>query len=167
MPVLNLTCWSIDKSIWISGTDANHSLHWMTTCPLTCIVVNYETAYTGNACLPFRSWHLRGSICAINFSCMQALIGLYNSNACFLCLLNHLCSAAMLVNGQSDDELRPAGSESSRLAGKVEMHFFGHWWSICNDCFTLRVAAVVCRQLGLGYPLRLFNEENRAKVCSL
>ena len=110
---------------------------------------------------------IRGDLCAINFSCMQALIGLYNSNACFFCLLSHLCSAAMLVNGQSDDELRLAGFESSTLAGKVEMHFFGHWWSIYNDFFTLQEAAAVCRQLGLGYLVHLFNEGKRAKVCSL
>ena len=65
----------------------------------------------------------------------------------------------MLVNGQSDAELRLAGFESSRLAGRVEIHFFGRWWSICNDLFTLREAAVICRQLGLGYPVRLFNED--------
>jgi len=66
---------------------------------------------------------------------------------------------AIMVNGQSDGDLRLTGFESSRLAGTVEMHFFGQWYTICNDFFTLREAAVVCRQLGLGYPVRIFNED--------
>ena len=75
----------------------------------------------------------------------------------FVC--GHARSAAVLVNGQSAGELRLVGFESSRLAGTVEMHFFGLWYTICNDFFTLREAAVVCRQLGLGYPVRLFNAD--------
>ena len=65
----------------------------------------------------------------------------------------------MMVNGQVDSDLRLTGFESSRLAGTVEMHFFGNWYTICNDLFTLREAAVVCRQLGLGYPVRIFNQD--------
>ena len=65
------------------------------------------------------------------------------------------CFAAMMVNGQSDSDLRLTGFESSRLAGTVEMNFFGNWYTICNDFFTLREAAVVCRQLGLGYSYEL------------
>ena len=66
---------------------------------------------------------------------------------------------AMMVNGQADGTLRLTGFESSRLAGTVEMNFFGQWYTICNDFFTLREAAVVCRQLGLGYPVRIFNQD--------
>ncbi len=65
----------------------------------------------------------------------------------------------MMVNGQMNGDLRLTGFESSRLAGTVEMHFFGQWYTICNDLFTLREAAVVCRQLGLGYPVRIFNQD--------
>ena len=64
-----------------------------------------------------------------------------------------------MVNGQSDGDLRLSGFESSKLAGTVGMHFFGQWFTICNDFFTLREAAVVCRQLGLGYPVRIFNQD--------
>ena len=67
--------------------------------------------------------------------------------------------AAMMVNGQTDGDLRLTGFESSRLAGRVEMHISGQWYTICNDFFTLREAAVVCRQLGLGYPVRIFNQD--------
>ena len=67
--------------------------------------------------------------------------------------------AAMMVNGQADGDLRLTGFESSRLAGRVEIHFLGNWYTICNDFFTLREAAVVCRQLGLGYPVRIFNQD--------
>ena len=74
---------------------------------------------------------------------------------------------ALMVNGQSDGDLRLTGFESSRLAGRVEMHFFDQWYTICNDLFTLREAAVVCRQLGLGYPVRIFNQDTdgRDKVA--
>ena len=77
---------------------------------------------------------------------------------------NHYCPlyssvAAMMVNGQADGDLRLTGFESSRLAGRVEMNLFGYWYTICNDFFTLREAAVVCRQLGLGYPVRIFNQD--------
>ncbi len=65
--------------------------------------------------------------------------------------------ASMMVNGQTNGDLRLTGFESSRLAGTVEMHYSGQWNTICNDLFTLREAAVVCRQLGLGYPVRIFN----------
>ena len=79
------------------------------------------------------------------------------------CLLNRqrtwTCFAAMMVNGQADGDLRLTGFESSRLAGRVEMNFFGSWYTICNNFFTLREAAVVCRQLGLGYPVRIFNQD--------
>ena len=70
-----------------------------------------------------------------------------------------VCFAAMLVNGQANGTLRLTGFESSRLAGRVEVHFFGQWYTVCNDFFTLREAAVVCRQLGLGYPVRIFNPD--------
>ena len=65
----------------------------------------------------------------------------------------------MMVNGQVDSDLRLTGFESSRLAGTVEMHYSGQWNTICNDLFTLREAAVVCRQVGLGYPVRIFNQD--------
>ena len=65
----------------------------------------------------------------------------------------------MMVNGQAEGDLRLTGFESSRLAGRVEMLYSGQWYTICNDFFTLRVAAVVCRQLGLGYPVRIFNQD--------
>ena len=65
----------------------------------------------------------------------------------------------MMVNVQLDGNLRLIGFESSRLAGRVEVHFFGQWNTVCNDFFTLREAAVVCRQLGLGYPVRIFNQD--------
>ena len=64
-----------------------------------------------------------------------------------------------MVYGQADGDLRLIGFESSGLAGRVEMHLFGQWYTICNDFFTLREAAVVCRQLGLGYPVRIFNQD--------
>ena len=64
-----------------------------------------------------------------------------------------------MVNGQADGDLRLSRFESSRLAGTVEMNFYGQWYTICNDFFTLREAAVVCRQLGLGYPVRIFNQD--------
>ena len=67
--------------------------------------------------------------------------------------------AAMMVNGQTNGTLRLTGFESSRLAGRLEVHFLGNWYTICNDFFTLREAAVVCRQLGLGYPVRIFNQD--------
>ena len=69
------------------------------------------------------------------------------------------CFAAMLVNGQTNGTLRLTGFESSRLAGRVEINVFGNWYTICNDLFTLREAAVVCRQLGLGYPVWIFNQD--------
>ena len=65
----------------------------------------------------------------------------------------------MMVNGQVDGDLRLTGFEASRLAGTVEMNFYGQWYTICNDFFTLREAAVVCRQLGLGYPVHIFNQD--------
>ena len=65
----------------------------------------------------------------------------------------------MLVNGLADGDIRLTGFESSRLAGRIELHFFGFWYTVCNDLFTLREATVVCRQLGLGYPVRVFNAD--------
>ena len=70
-----------------------------------------------------------------------------------------VCFAAMMVNGQANGDLRLSGFESSRLAGRIELHFRGQWYTICNDFFTLREAAVVCRQLVLGYPVRIFNQD--------
>ena len=70
----------------------------------------------------------------------------------------------MMVNGQADGDLRLTGFESSRLAGTVEMHFYGQWYTICNDFFTLREAAVVCRQLGLGYPVHIFNQDTDGPI---
>ena len=67
--------------------------------------------------------------------------------------------AAMLVNSQPDGAMRLAGFESSRLAGRVDIHFYRDWYTICNNLFSLREAAVVCRQLGLGYPVRVLNED--------
>ena len=65
----------------------------------------------------------------------------------------------MLVNGLADGDIRLTGFESSRLAGRLEIHFVGGWYTVCNDLFTLREATVVCRQLGLGYPVRVFNAD--------
>ena len=77
-----------------------------------------------------------------------------------LCLVYTVC----YVNSLADGDMRLAGFESSRLAGRVDIHLFGTWFTICNDQFTLREAAVVCRQLGLGYPVRLFNEDTDGPV---
>ena len=77
-----------------------------------------------------------------------------------LCLVYTVC----YVNSLADGDMRLAGFESSRLAGRVDIHLFGTWFTICNDHFTLREAAVVCRQLGLGYPVRLFNEDTDGPV---
>ena len=71
----------------------------------------------------------------------------------------HSSVAAMMVNGQADGDLRLNGFESSRLVGTVQMTFFGYWYTICNYFFTLRESAVVCRQLGLGYPVQIFNQD--------
>ena len=37
--------------------------------------------------------------------------------------------------------------------------FDGQWYAVCNDYFDYHDASVVCRQLGLGYPVYLVNED--------
>ena len=36
------------------------------------------------------------------------------------------------------------------------------WFAVCNNLFNFRDANVVCRQLGLGYPVNLVNEDRES-----
>ena len=66
-----------------------------------------------------------------------------------------LCS----VSSQNFGDLQFVGFEASKLSGLLEFNFGGLWFTICNDGFGLKEAAVACRQLGLGYPVTVFNQD--------
>ena len=98
----------------------------------------------------------------------EMLLLFYLFNPLHECLLSFMVwFTALMVNGQADGDLRLTGFESSRLAGRVEMNVSGQWYNFCNDIFTLREAAVVCRQLGLGYPVRIFNQDTDGTIKTL
>ena len=58
---------------------------------------------------------------------------------------------------QRTGDLRLGGYASTKYVGRVEIFVAGQWYAICNDYFYNRDANVVCRQLGLGYPVILVN----------
>ena len=45
--------------------------------------------------------------------------------------------------------MRLSNGDNSR-SGRVEMYINGEWGTVCDDHWTARSSAVVCRQLGLG-----------------
>jgi len=49
--------------------------------------------------------------------------------------------------------VRLAGGPSS-YEGRLEVYYWNHWGVVCDDSFTDREAAVVCRSLGFTYVLR-------------
>ena len=55
--------------------------------------------------------------------------------------------------GKSETQIRLTGSRNPSQ-GKVEVMHEGKWMGICGIGWGLREAGVVCRQLGLGYPLK-------------
>ena len=61
-------------------------------------------------------------------------------------------------HSQRTGDLRLGGYGSTRYVGRVEI-FNGQWYAICNDLFDFRDADVVCRQLGLGYPVNVVNSD--------
>ena len=64
-----------------------------------------------------------------------------------------------LASAQNHGDLRLVGFEASNLSGVLEIYTDGlGWTAICNDGFGLKEAAVACRQLGLGYPVTVFNQ---------
>ena len=70
------------------------------------------------------------------------------------------------MNAQRLGDLRLAGFESTRLLGRLEM-YYTDWYPICNDGFGFEEAAVACRQLGLGYPVAVFNPDPASGPDSL
>ena len=80
----------------------------------------------------------------------------HNSQSLFSILCIPCCS---VVNAQRLGDLRLGGFESTRLLGRLEFFFRTDWYPICNDEFGFEEAAVACRQLGLGYPVAIFNPD--------
>ena len=64
-----------------------------------------------------------------------------------------------LASAQNHGDLRLVGFEASSLSGVLEIYNGSGWTTICNDGFGLKEAAVACRQLGLGYPVTVFNQD--------